>query len=440
MSGRGRVEAEHSRLAEIVRSSHDAIVSIDAELRIRSWNSGAEAMYGYCAEEVMGKSSDLLVPPDATLESRGLREQMTAGGAVHRYETKRLRKDGTLIEVAITGFPLRDAAGDVYGAASIARDITAHNQAVRSLAESEARYREILDETPDGVWRVDAENRTDYVNARMASMLGYTVEEMTGRELSDFMDPESLSFTGEEMAKARRDGHPGAVEHCWARKDGTPLWTRVSHVALTDRNGDHSGALAIMSDITASKAQAVELHASEHFLAALTDSMAEGMFAMNRDGQVTYMNDAAEKMLGWTKDELTGRSMHDATHYQHADGSPHTAADSHCCARCAQARPSGSRTMTSRVAAGGCCRSPTARHRSSSMSTPGSSSSSATSALAGLRSSAGNGSSRPSPGWARSGTHSITTASCCTPSRSSICKAATSSGMSYSCGWSIATA
>jgi PAS domain S-box-containing protein len=327
MSDRSRVAAEHAQLAEIVRSSHDAIVSIDTELRIRSWNSGAEAMYGYCAEEVIGQSSDLLVPPDATLESRGLRERLTAGGAVHRYETKRLRKDGTLIDVAITGFPLLDAAGDAYGAASIARDITEHNQAVRALAESEARYREILEKTPDGVWRVDAENRTDYVNARMASMLGYTVEEMIGRELSDFMDPEWLNVAGEEMAKARRDGHPGAVEHCWARKGGSPLWTRVSHVALTDRNGDHSGALAIMSDITASKAQAVELRASERFLAALTDSMAEGMFAMNRDGQVTYMNRAAEKMLGWTKDELTDRSMHDTTHYQHADGSPRAAAD-----------------------------------------------------------------------------------------------------------------
>ena len=116
MSGRSRVEAEHARLAEIVRSSHDAIVSIDTELRITSWNSGAEAMYGYSAEEVMGKSSDLLIPADATLESRGLRERMTAGGEVHRYETKRLRKDGTLIEVAITGFPLFDAAGDAYGA------------------------------------------------------------------------------------------------------------------------------------------------------------------------------------------------------------------------------------------------------------------------------------------------------------------------------------
>ena len=82
-SDRSRGEAERARLVEIVRSSYDAIVSFDAELRIGSWNSGAEAMYGYAAEEVLGKSSDVLIPPDATLESRGLRERMAAGGDGH---------------------------------------------------------------------------------------------------------------------------------------------------------------------------------------------------------------------------------------------------------------------------------------------------------------------------------------------------------------------
>jgi PAS domain S-box-containing protein len=129
------------------------------------------------------------------------------------------------------------------------------------------------------------------------------------------------------MAEARRDGCPRVVEHRFVRKDGAPCWARVSHTPLTDVHGDHAGALAIMSDITASKAQAVELRATEHFLAALTDSMAEGMFAMNREGHVTYMNLAAEKLLGWNKDELADRSMHDTTHFQNEDGSPCLAAD-----------------------------------------------------------------------------------------------------------------
>ncbi|MDP9228465.1 MAG: EAL domain-containing protein, partial [Actinomycetota bacterium] len=84
----------------------------------------------------------------------------------------------------------------------------------------------------------------------------------------------------------------------------------------------HGDPALVLDDATR-----VELRATEHFLQALTESMAEGMFALNRDGHVTYMNEAAEKLLGWTKHELATRSMHDTTHHQHDDGSPYPAAD-----------------------------------------------------------------------------------------------------------------
>jgi PAS domain S-box-containing protein len=311
----------------IVRSSHDAIITIDAELRITSWNGGAEAMYGYAAEEVLGRSSDIVIPVDAPADSRGLRERGMSGAKVRRFETRRLRKDGTLIDVAITVFPLRDAAGNAYGAGSIATDITARKRTERALAASEVRYREILDTTPDGVWRVDADDLTDYVNQRMAEMLGLEPEEMIGRPLSDFLDAERMQAARDAMATARREGQPSVAESCFTRSDGTACWARVSHTPLKDPHGNPCGALAIMSDVTASKTQAAELRATEHFLAALTDSMAEGMFALDRDGRVTYMNQAAEQLLGWSKDELATRSMHDTTHYQHEDGSPRPRSD-----------------------------------------------------------------------------------------------------------------
>jgi PAS domain S-box-containing protein len=327
MTEHDRAEAERVRLAAIVRSSDDAIMSLDSELRITTWNSGAEAVYGYSAEEVLGKSSDVLIPPDATLESRELREQTVVGGKVNRYQTRRLHKDGSLIDVAITAFVQIDAAGDDAGVTTLTRDITEKVRAVRRLAESEARYREILDTTPDGVWRVDAEERTNYVNPRMASMLGYPPEEMIGRKLSEFMHPKRLGVARQELELTRSEGRRGVLEHCFVRKDGTQCWTRVSHTPLSDLDGNHSGALAIISDITAAKAQTLELRETERFLAALTDSIAEGVCAMNRDGRVTYMNQAAEKLLGWTKEQLDGRSLHDAIHYQHGDGSPYPAAD-----------------------------------------------------------------------------------------------------------------
>jgi PAS domain S-box-containing protein len=324
---RDRDDVERGRLAAIVRSSDDAIVTLDADLRIVSWNRGAEAVYGYTAKEVLGESSDVLIPSDATLENRGLRERMLAGEEVRRYETQQLHKDGTLIDVAITAVALIDAAGHAAGATTITRDITKRKQAERALADSDERYREILDTTPDGVWRVDAQERTDYVNPRMATMLGYSPEEMIGRELSDFMDPEQVLIAQAEMATARQDGSVGVVENRFVCKDGAQCWTRVSHRALTDRHGNHTGGLAILSDITASKVQAVELRKSEHFVAALTDSMVEGMFELDGDGRVSYMNPAAEKLLGWTKNELAARSVHDTIHCQHEDHSPHAAAD-----------------------------------------------------------------------------------------------------------------
>jgi PAS domain S-box-containing protein len=198
---RDRDQAERARLDEIVSSSDDAIVSHDGKLRITTWNSGAEAVYGYTPEEVLGESHDVLIPADATLESRGLLEQTACGGKVQGYETQRLHKDGTVIDVAITAFAENDAVQDTGGVTTITRDISA------------------------------------------------------------------------------------------------------------------------------SKAQAAELRSSEHFLSALTHSMAEGMFSFDRDEHVTYMNQAAEQLLGWTMKDLGPRSMHDTIHYQREDGSPYAAAD-----------------------------------------------------------------------------------------------------------------
>ena len=116
-------------------------------------------------------------------------------------------------------------------------------RAERALAESDERYREILDTTPEGVWRVDAEEHTDYVNPRMASMLGYSPQEMIGRKLSEFMDPEQFEIAQEEMATAREDMRLGVVENSFVRKDGTRCWAGVSHTALTDLHGNHTGGL-----------------------------------------------------------------------------------------------------------------------------------------------------------------------------------------------------
>ncbi len=321
-----RAEAERIRLAAIVGSSDDAIMSLDVDLRVTSWNRGAEEVYGYSSGEILGQSSEILVPLDATPDRRDLREWTVPGGKVHRYETQRLCKDGSVIDVAITTFVQIDAAGGEAGMTTITRDISEQVRAARPLALSDDRYREILDAIPDGVWRVDAGEETDYVNSRMTDMLGYPPEEMIGRELADFMDPEWRPRSQQQLEAIRREGGTGVLEHCFQRKDGTRCWTRVSHRPLVDQEGVYSGTLAIVSDSTAANAQTLELRETERLLAALTESMAEGVCATDRDGRVTYMNQAAERLLGWSKADLRGRPLHHTVH-QHDPGSANAAAD-----------------------------------------------------------------------------------------------------------------
>jgi PAS domain S-box-containing protein len=181
-----------------------------------------------------------------------------------------------------------------------------------ALRESEARYREILETTNEGVWRLDAAGVTDYVNPEMASLLGYDVSEMTGQPLASFMD--SIAF---ESAAA---ADPGVVEQEFRHKDGSVRLMRVSHKRLSGAAGEHAGSLAMLSDVTQARASEIALEASEKLLAAVTDSMAEGIIALDAKGCFTYLNRAAERMLGWTQAEVSGLTMHDTIHYQREDG------------------------------------------------------------------------------------------------------------------------
>jgi PAS domain S-box-containing protein len=129
---RGRQSA--SLLAAIVTSSEDAILSLDLEGIVTSWNSAAERMYGYEASEVLGRHISLFTPPDRLDELAEMLKQIPRGGEIRHYNTQRLRKDGARLDVSVTVSPIRDASGEITGASGIIRDITQ-----RLAAERERR-------------------------------------------------------------------------------------------------------------------------------------------------------------------------------------------------------------------------------------------------------------------------------------------------------------
>jgi PAS domain S-box-containing protein len=118
-----------SWLAAIVESSEDAIVSKRLDGTITSWNPAAERLFGYTAEEVIGRPISMLAPPDRENEMPATLERIRRGQKVDRYETVRRRKDGSLVDISLTVSPIRDETGRIVGASKIARDITARKRA-----------------------------------------------------------------------------------------------------------------------------------------------------------------------------------------------------------------------------------------------------------------------------------------------------------------------
>jgi PAS domain S-box-containing protein len=185
-------------LAAIVGSSDDAIISKNLNGVITSWNKAAERMFGHTAEQAVGQHITLIIPPDRRGEETKILEQLKRGERIDHFETIRMRKDGTLLDLSLTISPVKDAAGRVVGASKVARDITERKQAERALRESEERFRTLSDQLEKQV-----HSRTQELEERNAEVLQQS-EQL--RELSNRL----LQTQDDERRHIARELHDSA--------------------------------------------------------------------------------------------------------------------------------------------------------------------------------------------------------------------------------------
>ena len=138
ISERKRADAAARRLAAVIESSDDAIITKSLDSIITSWNPAAERMFGYTAAEAIGQSIRMLIPDDLQGEEDTVLAKIRAGEMVDHYETVRRRKDGALLSISLTVSPIRDASGDIIGASKIARDITERSRLLAAAQEQAA--------------------------------------------------------------------------------------------------------------------------------------------------------------------------------------------------------------------------------------------------------------------------------------------------------------
>jgi two-component system sensor kinase FixL len=185
-ASQGSVEA-NSRLAAIVASSDDAIIAKTLDGIVTDWNRGAETIFGYAAEEMIGQSVMKLLPPGREAEEEAILERLHRGERIEHFETQRRRKDGLIIEVSLTVSPLRDASGQLVGASKIARDITSAKRAQLELAQREAHLQSVLDTVPDAMIVIDPQGVMQSFSATAERLFGYKPEDVIGQNVSMLM-------------------------------------------------------------------------------------------------------------------------------------------------------------------------------------------------------------------------------------------------------------
>lgn len=255
-------------LAAIVDSSDDAIVSKTLDGVITSWNKSAERLFGYTREEALGQHITLIIPEDRRDEEVKIVERLGRGERVDHFETVRVRKDGTLLDLSLTISPVKDAAGRVIGASKVARDITARKQAEQALAE---RAR-LLDLSNDAIFVRDAAERITYWNQSASALYGYSRGEAVGRvshELLRTEFPEPRERITEQLQQDNR--WTGELIH--RHKDGSRIVVASRWALDRDDGGNRKRVLETNTDITRQKLNERALRESEERLRTLSDGL-----------------------------------------------------------------------------------------------------------------------------------------------------------------------
>jgi PAS domain S-box-containing protein len=241
------MDEEIQLFSKIVESSDDAIISKSLDGVITSWNKGAELIYGYSAEEIVGKNISILAPPQLKDEVNQLINKIKDGEKVNLYDTVRISKDSKEVDVSISLSPIFDNSGNLIGISTIARDITKQKKLEITLKESEEKYRSIFENSMDAVLLTKPNGTILDVNPAGEKLFGYSKNEMIELGRQGIIDSDDPRLPA--LIEVREDKGKAKGELIFVKKDGSKFSAELSSNIFREKDGIEK-TIMVISDIS----------------------------------------------------------------------------------------------------------------------------------------------------------------------------------------------
>lgn len=294
-------EERSATLAAIVDSSNDAIISKDLNGFVTSWNAGAERIFGYTADEMIGMSITKLIPVERTEEESLILPKIRTGERVEHFDTQRMRKDGSLVEVSLTISPIKDVSGNIIGVSKIARDISE----IKEANEKSLMLSAIVNSTDDAVISKNLNGIITSWNPSAARIFGYQPAEIVGQSVlklipQDRQDEETLI-----LSRLRRGERVQYFHTKRLTKSGRLIDVALTISPVKDERGVIIGISKIARDIT----ELIEAEKQSAMLSAIVNFSDDAIISKDLNSIVTSWNSAAERIFGYSATEIIGESI-----------------------------------------------------------------------------------------------------------------------------------
>jgi PAS domain S-box-containing protein len=298
-------------LDAIVESSADAIVTVDLEGKITFWSKGAEELYGYKAEEIIGKPVADLYPPELRKQRAEWTERLLRGETIRNMRTQIYNKDGKLVDISLSLSLLRDSQGKPIGTVGVSRDISKEIRAENTLKCLKKFNEEIVEHSPFGIIRLDNNLRIIYENPKMKEIMGVPKDEDSKAIGVDIRELPSVVNAGiSDSFNDLLNGKEIRGEIPFVSIYGKESILSYIGVPIFE-NGVFSGAIIMVEDITERKRVEEKLRELMEKYRDLYDNAPDMYHSLDKNGIIIDCNETEAKMLGYKKEEIIGRPFTD---------------------------------------------------------------------------------------------------------------------------------